>query len=304
MKQIWQEQNINRQNLLIELFEIAKLDIAEKSYEVVQNFENDWESTGFDLQLLIVGQAVMVTYLIHCSRILEILGIAYLLIDDQNKKKRIMATLCSFLEKEAGCGHPPSDNYAISLIPPVLALLSAHERKSASSLLRRAAIWICDRYEDGEGIAPFGALPEEEIQILLGYPFDFFDVDSSGGSFVATAISDLSIFISNNKLYEDIVNDIRASGIIPIYWQVHDTPGQFEIDGRDVIAYPNVGFDETYSDFDNHDYATHIRHEKLEFRLSKLLGPDSLLLLMVVLRDRYFPGIWTNLLEPRATDPL
>lgn len=67
-------------------------------------------------------------------------------------------------------------------------------------LLERATIWICDRYENGVGLATVDADEPEEIETLLGYVFDFSKVSTRHDSLAATIVSDLCVFLGESKL--------------------------------------------------------------------------------------------------------
>jgi hypothetical protein len=81
---------------------------------------------------------------------------------------------------------------------------------------RRAAIWLCDRYQEGSGLAPLEALEQDEISTLLGHPVDFIAQHALPTSFLATALCDLAAFVDGG-LYSDVVNDVKASRIAMRY---------------------------------------------------------------------------------------
>ena len=114
---------------------------------------------------------------------------------------------------------------------------------------------------------------------------------------MASVVSDLVAFLGDKQLYSDVVNDIKASGIHPEYWQAPDTEGLFHIGASDVIGYPCVEYKDNLQDFGSYDFAEHVVHEPRSFRIGELVGPLSLMSLMLLLRDRHFPTIWPFLIE-------
>jgi hypothetical protein len=232
------------------------------------------------------------TYPVLCSRVIEVAGLLYFL----EEKKRRRAAAADFLEElvsaEPGSAHPVGDRYAVSLVPAVLALLHAGRHDAARGLLRRAAVWLCDRQEKGSGLAQLEDTVDTEVATLIGYPFKFIGIAKRPSSFLATVLSDLTAFAGDPQLYEDIVNDIKAVELVPQYWQAQDTAGQFSVGADDVIQYASLDYQDEYTPFDARQFAAHIRTEPERFRLTEAVGPASYLGLILLLRDRYFPTLW------------
>ncbi|MEM7537704.1 MAG: hypothetical protein AAF639_36375, partial [Chloroflexota bacterium] len=215
--------------------------------------------------------------------------------DDKAEKKDLSAFLQDFIVTEDGCGRVPSDRYAISLIFPTLVLHSISKTDMARKFIQKSVVWLCDRYEDGFGLASVGTNPYQEIIKLFGYPFEHIPVQPSGGSLTASVVSDLAAFLNDQKFYSDVVNDVQASNIFPQYWQVADTIGLFKIEGTDVIRYPNIMYKDHLSEFEAYDFADHILHEQRSFRIAEMIDALSLMPLMLLLRDRYFPTLWPTI---------
>jgi hypothetical protein len=115
-----------------------------------------------------------VTYPVRCVRLAEILGLLALLMRESDpelseKVSRWLVTLC---ESQPGVAHPISDQYAVSTIPAVLALATV-DREAAETHIKKCTIWLCDRYERNMlGLAREDATPEEEVEHLIGGPFE------------------------------------------------------------------------------------------------------------------------------------
>lgn len=133
----------------------------------------------------------------------------------------------------------------------------------------------------------------EEVETLLGYPFEGVEIRRRPSSLLATALCDLAAFAGDPGLYEDIVNHILAAGLVPQYWQASDTLGQFSVEADDVIHYPaGLNHSEIYEPFNEFRYADHVKREPKSFKVSEIVGATGHLALSVLLRDRYFPTLW------------
>jgi hypothetical protein len=295
MHQIYTTNNHTEVEQLREIYslEIANLRIVLRQY--LAEFRALWDKSGNNLCSIIPGSNSVIMYAIHCARIMEVAGILYFLEVEKAEKDTVISFLASFISQEPGCAHIPSDYYAVSLVLPVLSLCASGHRDIAEGLLQRSAVWLCDRYQSGFGLADISAEPYDEIATLFGYPFDFVKVRPRKSSFAASVICDLAVFVASAKLYTDIVNDIKAVTIIPQYWQIPDTKSLFVLDGEDIINYPNVGYIDDYIPFESFTFAEHIKHEPRSFSIIDHTKPIGLLLMMLLLRDRYFPTLWSLL---------
>jgi len=282
-------------NQLRELYSQAISNLKIILEEYLADAKSLWDNANNNLSSIISSSNSIIMYLIHCARIMQVAGCLYFLELEQSDRDEIISFLTSFLSKEPGCASIPSDNYAISLVLPVLSLCSSGHRNIAEQLLHDSTVWLCDRYQDGFGLADISAGPYEEIVTLFGHPFDFIRVQPRRGSLAASVICDLAAFVAEAELYANIVNDIKAAKIAPQYWQVPDTTSLFILDGEDIISYPNINYSDDYLPFESFTFADHIKHESRSFTITDLTGPFGPLLMMLLLRDRYFPTLWPQL---------
>ena len=292
MQQIHTANNQVDVDQLRELYTQAISNLKGVLKEYLADAKSLWDKAGNNLSSIIPGPTNIIVYLIHCARIMEVAGCLYFLEVDQSERDKTISFLVSFLSQEPGCANIPSDYYAISLVLPVLSLCSFGHRDIAEQLLHRSTVWLCDRYQDGFGLADISAEPYDEIITLLGYPFDFITIQPRKGSFAASVICDLAAFIAEAELYANIINDIKAAKIVPIYWQVPDTTSLFSLDGQDIICYPKIDYSDVHLPFETHAFADHIKNEPRSFGITHHTGPFSPLLIMLLLRDRYFPALW------------
>jgi len=297
--QIQIESSENRLSWLLDVYRQAKqrLQLSYRTY--ITRVRQSWLDAEMDLVRLTRNTGSMITYLVHCARIIEAVGFLYFLESNEADKANAAEFLREFMTREPGCTHPPSDRYAVSLILPIIALLDSGLIDTAREMLRRATIWLCDRHQDGFGLAPLESSEQQEISTLLGYPFSFVATRATCASFLATVLCDLAA-LTDSELYSVIVNDTKACNIAMQYWQAQDTTGLFRFDGDDVITYPNIEYSDTLSRFDAYDFAEHITAEPRAFRIVQIADPVALMAVMLLLRDRYFPTVWPLLIRGRA----
>jgi len=261
-------------------------------------FKSGWEASSKSL-LALAGEGSglpMLQYIVWCARVLELSSLYYFLSKDKSVKEEIINFLLEFLEKEPGCGHIPSDRYAVSVVWTVLALVHSEKRDEAIKLIRRGVVWLCNHVEKGFGISRFDADEYEETATLLGYPFEAIKVRKNRSSFFATILADLLAFIGDKDFYRDVVHDFEACEIAFHYWQFPDTTALFTIKNDECRTYVNVPHRDGLGNFEDFDYAAHVKDEPQSFQIVEKAGADSLVVLSTFLKDRYFPTMWKQIL--------
>jgi hypothetical protein len=277
--------------------------IEEKILHVCKGFFHqikiDWEEAGKSLLHLCLRDSSfpMLHYLVWCARTLETISLYFFVTKDLSEQDEAIAFLIDFIEKEQGCGHISSDRYAVSLVWTTLALIQASRTETALDLVKRSAIWLCDRVEKGFGLAGYEADEFEETAVLLGYAFECIKVEKNSSSYLATVLGDLAAFIGDKKFYGDVVNDLDACDIAYSYWQFPDTKAIFTIDTEECRTYPNIPHQYSIDNFEDFNYAEHIKHEPNSFQITERVGASGLVLLSVLLKDRYFPKLWKQIIS-------
>jgi hypothetical protein len=285
---------------IVEIYQqIIEQNIIPLCREFYSQFKNSWESTSKQL-LPLAGEKTglpMLHYLVWSARVLETTSLYFFLTKEQAERDKIISFLIEFIEREKGCGHIPGDRYAISILWPSLALIKAGYADKALDLVKRGVIWVCDRVENGFGLAHYDADEYEETAILLGYSFDSIQVEENRSSYLATIAADLAAFIGDKEFYSNVINDFEACEIAYSYWQVPDTKAIFTITTKECIAYPNITHQYLLTDFEDFTYAEHIKHEPNSFKITQKAGLSSLILLSGLLKDRYFPKMWKRIIS-------
>lgn len=290
----------NDNSFVIEIYdEVIKGKILPLTKFFFSQIKSDWEKADRSLvHLCVKGNFFpMLQYLVWCSRILEMSSLYFFLSKEKNEKDEVANFLIDFIQNEEGCGHIPSDRYSVSLCWAILTLIQSEKADEAINLIKRSVIWLCDRVENGFGLAHYDANEYEETATLLGYPFEFVKIEKNTSSFLATLLSDLAAFTGNKQLYSDVVNDIAACNISYDYWQFPDTKAIFTIGTEECLSYANIPHQDSINNFEDFDYSEHIKHEPLSFQIIEKVGINSLVLLSVLLKDRYFPTMWKPIIS-------
>lgn len=283
------------QTYLHELWNEAKSTLSQTCSDFIEQFSKEWRPEK-DLVKTWFGQVDHATYLVQCSRILELACLAYFFGDDPEKKRACGQLVIEFVESEPGCSRPLGDRYAVSIALTCLVLVGEGFIDQACGLITNVAVWLCDRYEQGIGLASIEADEYEEVSTIFGHSFDFIQSPQGQSSFLATTLVDLAAFLGNKQLFEDIVNDLIAVHIVAQYWQPQDTLGSCQVDGADVVTYPSVELrDSARTKLEG--YAEHVDTESNTFKFVDEFGPESIAALSCLLRDRYFPKVWQSLVD-------
>lgn len=238
------------------------------------------------------GAALVVTYPVLCTHLMDALVLQYFIGTDQEAQEA-SDFLANLVSSEPGCGRPISDRYAVSTIMAIRVLHNSGHGIEARMLLKDASIWLIDRYwARGVGLAPCGAQESDEIAHLVGGAFVGIDVKRQVGSLLACALMDAACFVQDAEIFNGLRADILAADIVPRYYQIRDTSGQFEYEAKDVVQFPNVEFADFMTPFEKHEHGNHLDGEP-DLRLARTLGNAVYVSTSLLMRDRYFSQTWT-----------
>jgi hypothetical protein len=149
------------------------------------------------------GGSAWLTYPIRCVRTVEILSLLALRLElrDADRATEIRQWVTRFANAQPGLARPLSDQYAVSMIP-IVTVIARASPDSAIDLVRRCAIWMCNAYEPEElGLAGVDADPIEEIERIIGAPFEAINRDRRAGSMLASVLLDLCAALRFDDLY-------------------------------------------------------------------------------------------------------
>jgi hypothetical protein len=230
-----------------ECLELAENHFLSHALSLLDVLKQDYKEHESIFYKHTAGIHSFIAYPVICSQIMEIMGLLGLLQLKRQEVKEAKETadiLETLIRRNSGFFSPLSDRYAISIVPPSLLFAKFNKMEACRLLIRRIAVWVCNRYELSEaGLASTYATEEEEIKTLLGYAYEFIDLPKRRESYLATVLIDLAAIFGLTDLYEDILNDISAVGIHPCSVETKNTPGQYIMNG-DAIYSPVVRFKE------------------------------------------------------------
>ncbi|HUO13449.1 MAG TPA: hypothetical protein VMX38_00560 [Verrucomicrobiae bacterium] len=253
---------------------------------------------------MIIGDnnpAAYVTYPVRCMTIIEILGLlGWLHADvrgDDAKAHQIADYICGFVGANIGTAHPVSDRWGISLVPTVLLLSKFGNKQVLSSLVRETTKWIADCYEEGSlGLAGPHSIPKDEIEYLLGPPFEHLSIPRRPDSFTAAIVLDLTSVLEDPELFDLARNEFLAVNIVLPVVEVGDDQGQYCLHAGGCHLEPNMPFEEYWRPVDGWKSSPHHRRG-VETFYPERVGPEwDQLAISCVLRDRYFVKGWRRLL--------
>ena len=167
----------------------------------------------------------IVTYPLLCTRVLEFLGLKALwtMESDSSPASPILDLIETVLGHQPGVHHPISDRSASSFAPALLALHRQGRVGSIRNHLRQTATWLFDRYEAYDsGLAGPHSTPDEEVRVLLAPSFEAVTLSPRRESLLAVAVADLAYYVATD-IYADIVNDMKAVGIVPTALHADDS---------------------------------------------------------------------------------
>ncbi len=230
------------------------------------------------------GDGFLATYAVRCARLAEIAGLAHL-VGDAPGREELSDWLSSFIANQPGCGHPISDRWAVSLVPPAVVLATTRP-DSVDELLRGTISWICDAHEDGLGLAGPYADPREEVDYLLGSAFEHVQKEPRRASHLGALVLDLASALERAAVYEDARNDFEAVGLHPVVAVPDDSAGQYRLDAPLVVEGSPSYQDEWPAEGWRTAPHQHDRPER--FYLGRIGRPWDQLAVSAVLRDRYW----------------
>lgn len=279
------------------LYELALKRLFSLCSHYISEIKTQWESAGKNL--VAAGFNGTFSYLVHTCRILEVAGLAYLLAENSAQQRELMDFIIEFYSSEPGVGKIPSDRFAVSIVLPVLMAVHQNEVDFAKSLVKKSSEWLL-----GTSIADFDANEYEEVSTLLGGSLpEFKNLRVGGGGLLKMVLTDLSAFVNDAEFYKEIFS-ILVGVFYSTYWQIKDSDGITIVEGEDILQCPDLGFriNDSLNNFSDYDYSPHIYNDPKRLSVVEKFGSFSPVMLMILLRDRYFPAMWLQILE-NATIP-
>jgi hypothetical protein len=232
-----------------------------------------------------------VNYPIRCLRLLEIFGLAGLAERDPQVRKAFVNACRTLISDHPGSSHPPSDSWAVSVVPAAI-LVFVEDPELVGRWLLQLCRWLADRYDPstGAGLAAPLADPEDEIRQLVGPPFDFIEVTRRPESFLATVLLDLAASLELADVYDAIINEVMAVDALPTVVECDDDLTQYYDIPPGASLEPFMRYDEYYAASPGWPSAPHHKRIRLHYLERQGLYWDFLTLCSVM-RDRCFPSV-------------
>ena len=236
-----------------------------------------------------IDAGAMLTYPVRSMRLLELFGLAGLA--EEGGARSEFAAACERIIRELpGASHPPSDNWAVSIIPAAI-LLWERDPDLVGDWLRQICVWLADHYDRGGlGLARPLATPDEEIRHLLAGPLDFIDVPRRSESFVASVLLDLTAALELGAAYDDIFNDVTAVDACPQVVECDDDMSQYRDEYPGVFLELWMRYDESATAQLGWTCAPHHRRWQPHY-LDRIQRHWDSLALLAVMRDRCVPAV-------------
>jgi hypothetical protein len=225
---------------------------------------------------------------LSCLRTLELLSLYILTSPSTNKD--LESFFLRMLDEQKGCYRIISDNYAVSIVFVTLALLRLSETDRLRKFLNNVCVWLCDRRAE-VGIAALGSSLRQEIEQLLSENLEGLSNQNNAGGFAACACLDMAHLLGDKKVVEDIANDFRASETILEFCHVLNDDALF-IHDHDTIV---TSTDSEFALDCREDYSQIISYERKANSIS--FREKYLLMLVFLLRDRYFPTFIADIMK-------
>ena len=236
---------------------------------------------------------LFVTYPVLCCRLLEMISLLAILIrgEEPDVTRQIADYVEKFWMNHPAASHPISDRWAVSLLPPAILLTMCNRAPSVRDQLKRVTKWIADHYDQhGFGLAGPRATAKEEVDYLLGAPFEHIDITRRSESYLSTIVLDLAAITEDGELYNLARNEFLATGITSCLLETPDTPAQYVSDSSEMTWEANAPFADEWQPQDGWMTAPHHDRSREPFWAQQIGALWDHLAVCMVLRDRHFIG--------------
>ena len=163
------------------------------------------------------------------------------------------------------------------------------EPQSIRDLLQNVTKWVADRYDsNGLGLSAADSAPTEEVDCLLGDPFEHIQVSRRTESYLATVVLDLAAILGFGDLFDTARNEFLAVDLAPTMIESPDTTAQYMVQSGELSFTPNVEYAESWQPQDGWKVAPHHKRARADYYLQRMGRYWDHLALSSVLRDRHY----------------
>ncbi|MDI6626464.1 MAG: hypothetical protein QME72_01940 [Rhodococcus sp. (in: high G+C Gram-positive bacteria)] len=225
------------------------------------------------------------TYPALCSRVLEVLSLLCLVAADGHIRERASTAVLALAREHDGAARPPSDQFAVGVLPAVVVLATA-DRVTARSYLRRVSQWMLDSYDQGKSGLGLGGIDESEsvqFERIAGGRTTLTTLECRRSSYLVCVVLDALWVLGEGDLYDAVRQNAFAVEIVPSAVRAREEHSRWRRGGKSVYPQPRVDYPEWS---ERADAEQHNIQEAL----------DSILLAAVA-RNRHDPGAYKVLLD-------
>ncbi len=223
----------------------------------------------------------------YCLQNAEIIAVGLLLGYLPSKNIDILERI---IKQEKGVTYIVSDNYAVSFYLITLALAKYGKSELLKKYINNSAFWLSNQI-DKFGIARVGSDEIEEDEQLISEYLTGFDKTHRRSSFAATILLFIALQNTDENLFKTIVNDMLASKTILVHYHILDTTSLWVYESDTISEASETNYLEEYSlEFS----------EELQYNINNCnltINKTELILSMFLLRDRFFPKYYTELIN-------
>lgn len=170
-------------------------------------------------------------------------------------------------------------------------------------MLTEVTRWLADRYEGNSfGLAGPTARPDEEINYVLGTPFEHVQLQRRSESMISAVVLDLTAILGMSELFKMARNEFLAVDAMSCVVEAQDSSGQYIHGAEDTRYEPNMHYDDQGSPKDGWKVAPHHGRAPSSYYLSRNDRLWDHLAISSVLRDRYYLATCRKLADGLASN--
>lgn len=228
----------------------------------------------------------IVAYPAVVCRLAEVVSLLALSTDDDAVRHRAEQATVALCSRHPGATRPPSDQFAVSVVPAAIVLGRA-DPQVARTYLRALARWIVERHDPQRDALGLGSLDESWSDItarLLGGSLTFEAPERRVSSYLTVVVLDLLLACEDHESYDALLQNVEALRIVPTAVFANEQRARWRRGGQGVLPQPRLdytGFDEARPAHHGFDVQT---------------DPVTVVLLSATARNRHYPTAVRTLL--------
>lgn len=220
----------------LELFELYVIGLLKQVEPLLRD--------PHDLARPAVDVLAIVTYPAMVCRLTELLSLLALSTSDASTSERASRAVEVLCGSHPGARRPPSDHFAVSIIPTAVVLRRA-DPAAARDYLRGVAQWVIDHHDTGLSGLGLGSLEEsaeDAVARLLGGSLTFDGPKRRLSSYLATVVLDLLLAFDEIDLYSAVLDHFSALRVVPTIVAADESRARWHRGGPGTFPHPRVDY--------------------------------------------------------------